>query len=44
MFLNDDNVHIEKPDRVISPTFVADDFSGLFLHPSSVFMKHSRST
>ena len=34
------NVHIvdiEYPRRVYSPTFVVDNFSGLFLHPSIFF-------
>ena len=34
MSLNDDIVHIEKPDGLFSSTFVEDDFSRLFLHPS----------
>ena len=39
MSLNDDIVHIEKPDGICSPTFTVDDFSGLFLHPSIFSMK-----
>ena len=35
-------VDIEKPDGISSPTFVVDEFSGLFLHPSSSSIKHSR--
>ena len=31
--LNDNIVDIEKPDETCLPTFVADLFSGLFLHP-----------
>ena len=41
--LNDDIVDIEKPDGICSPTFVVDEFSGLFLHPSIFSIKHSRS-
>ena len=43
MLLNHDIVDIEKPDRICSPTFVVDEFSGLFLHPSVFSIKHSRS-
>ena len=43
MLLNDDIVDIEKPDGICSPTFVVDEFSGLFLHPSIFSIKHSRS-
>ena len=42
-FLNDDIVDIEKPDGICSPTFVVDEFSGLFLHSSIFSIKHSRS-
>ena len=42
MFLNDDIVDIEKPDGICSPTFVVDEFSGLFLHSSIFSIKHSR--
>ena len=41
--LNDDIVDIEKPDGICLPTFVVDEFSGLFLHPSIFSIKHSRS-
>ena len=34
MLLNEDIVDIEKPDRICSLTFVIEEFSGLFLHPS----------
>ena len=34
MLLNDDILDIEKPDRICSPNFVVDEFSGLFLLPS----------
>ena len=43
MLLNDDIVDIEKPDGICSLTFVVDEFSALFLHPSIFFIKHSRS-
>ena len=43
MFLNDDIVGIEKPDAISLFTFVADEFSELFLHPSVFSIKHSRS-
>ena len=34
MLLNEDIVDIEKPDGLCSLTFVVDEFSGLFLHPT----------
>ena len=34
MLLNKDVIDIEKPDEISSLTFVEDQFSGLFLHPS----------
>ena len=43
MLLNDDIVDIEKPDGICSSTFVVNEFSGLFLHPSVFPSKHSRS-
>ena len=43
MLLNDDIVDIEKPDGICLLTFVVDEFSGLFLHPSIFSIKHSRS-
>ena len=43
MLLKEDIVHIEKPDGICSLTFVVDEFSGLFLHPSIFSIKHSRS-
>ena len=43
MLLNDDIVDIEKPDRICLPNFVADEFSGLFLHPTYFFIEHSKS-
>ena len=33
MFLNDDIVDNEKPNGICLPTFVVNEFSGLFLHP-----------
>ena len=43
MIRNEDNVEIEKPDEICLLTFVVDEFSGLFLHPSIFSIKHSRS-
>ena len=43
MILNDDIVDIAKPDRICSPTFVVDEFSGLYLHPSIFYVKYLRS-
>ena len=43
MFLNDDTVDIEKPDGICLPTFVVNEFSGLFLHPSIFSVKDPRS-
>ena len=43
MLLNDDIVDIEKPDGICLPTFIVDEFSGSFLHPSVFSMVHSRS-
>ena len=40
--LNDYIVDIKKPDEISSFTFVADNFSGSFLHPSVFSMKHGR--
>ena len=42
MLLNDDTVDIEKPDGIYLLTFVVDEFSGLFLHPSVFSIKYSR--
>ena len=36
MFLNDDIVNIEKPDRVCSPTVVVDEFSTSDLHKKMI--------
>ena len=41
--LNDDFVDIGKPDGIFSLTFVANSFSGLFLHPSNFSTKDLRS-
>ena len=43
MLLNDDIVDIEKLDGICSLTFVVDELSGLFLHPSIFSVIHSRS-
>ena len=40
MPLNDNVEDIEKPDGICSPTFVVNEFSGLFLHPSIFSIKH----
>ena len=38
--MNYDVVDIEKVDGICSLTFVVDEFSGLFLHPSNFSIKH----
>ena len=38
MALNDNIVDTEKPYEIYSPTFLVNDFSGLFLHPSVVYL------
>ena len=43
MLLNDNIVDIEKPDEACSSTFIVDDLSGLFIHPSIFSTKHSKS-
>ena len=43
MLLNDYIVYIKKPDGICSPTFVVDEFSGLFLHSSIFSIKDSGS-
>ena len=43
MLLNENTADIEKPDGICSLTFAADDFSGLFLHPSIFSITNSRS-
>ena len=42
MLLNEDVVDIEKPVGISSLTFVADEFSWLFLHPSIFSTIHSK--
>ena len=42
MFINDDIADIKKPDGICSLTFVVNEFSGLFLHPSIFSIIHSR--
>ena len=44
IFLNGDIVDIEKPDGICSTTLLVDEFSGLFVHPSVISIKHSRTT
>ena len=36
-------IFIEKHDKIGSVTFVVDEFSGLFLHPSIFSITHSLS-
>ena len=43
MLLNENFVDIEKPGEMCSPIFVADEFSGMILHPTIFSVKHSRS-
>ena len=43
MLLNEDIADIEKPDGICLLTFVVDEVSGLFLHPSIFSIIHSRS-
>ena len=43
MLLIDDITDLEKPDRIYSPTIVVDEFSELFLNPSVLSSKYSRS-
>ena len=43
MLLNHDIVDIEKLERICLPTFVVNEISGLFLHPSGFPLKHSGS-
>ena len=40
MLLNDDIVDIEKLDGVCSFTFIVEEISGLFLHPSVFSIIH----
>ena len=44
IFLNKHIADIEKSDEICSPTFVVDEFWGLFLHPSNCYIKHLKST
>ena len=41
--LSEDIVELEKPDGICLLTFVVEEFSGLFLHPSVISIIHSRS-
>ena len=44
MLLNQDIVdNLDRFDGMCLPTFVVDEFSGLFLHPTIFSVKHSRS-
>ena len=43
MLLNNDIADIETPDGICLVTFVVDEFSGLFLHPSIFSIIHSSS-
>ena len=43
MSLNGDIIDIEKPDQICLPTFVVNECSGLFLPPSVLSIKYSRS-
>ena len=43
ILLNDYIVDIEETDGICFPTFVVNEFSGLFLHPLVFSIKHSRS-
>ena len=43
MLLKEDIVDTEKPDGICYLTFVVDEFSGLFLHPSIFSIIHSKS-
>ena len=43
MLLNENFVDIEKPGEMCLPIFVADEFSGMILHPTIFSVKHSRS-
>ena len=43
VLLNEEIVDVEKPDGICSLTFVVDEFSGLFLHPSIFSIIRSKS-
>ena len=42
MLLNDDIIDTEKPNGLCPSTFVVNEFSGIFLHPSVFSITHSR--
>ena len=42
MLLNDDIAGIETYEVICSPAFAENELSGLFLHQSVFFIKHSR--
>ena len=42
ILLSEDIVDIEKADEICSLTFVVNQFSGLFLHPSVFSIMYSR--
>ena len=44
MLPNKDIVDIKKPAGLCSLIFVVDKFAGLFLHPSTFFIIHSKYT
>ena len=43
MLLNDDIVNVETPDGLCLPTFVVDEFPGVFLHPLIFSIIHLKS-
>ena len=43
ILLSEDIADIEKSDEIYSLTFVVNQFSGLFLHPSVFSIMHSRT-
>ena len=43
LYLNDYIINIEKSNGIRSSKFVVNDFYGLFLHSSVLYIKHSRS-
>ena len=43
LLLNEDIVEVEKLDGIYLLTFVEDEYSGLFLHPSIFSIIQSRS-
>ena len=42
MLSNDDIADIEKPELMCLSSFVVDEFTGFFLHPSVFSIKHAR--